>query len=225
MKIIAISDTHGQHKQVEIPACDVLIHAGDIIPDIVRKQFTRYNPNLGFEWFHAVFMAWLHPMLNDGWVKEFVFTWGNHDWTHGYTPTLPTNCHLLVDSQIDIGGVTFWGSPWSNEFNGWSWMKHPHALRPIYGAIPPVDILISHQPPLGWGSETYFDGKIHHVGSQELMDTINRIKPKAVVCGHVHGGFGAYPHGDTTIYNVSVVNEAYRVVNDPTEIEIKNEST
>jgi predicted phosphodiesterase len=29
MKIIAISDTHGLHRSIEIPADDILIHAGD----------------------------------------------------------------------------------------------------------------------------------------------------------------------------------------------------
>ena len=29
VKIVCISDTHNQHKQVEIPECDILIHAGD----------------------------------------------------------------------------------------------------------------------------------------------------------------------------------------------------
>ncbi len=29
MKVVCISDTHNQHKDISVPAGDVLIHAGD----------------------------------------------------------------------------------------------------------------------------------------------------------------------------------------------------
>ena len=29
MKLVAISDTHNNHRKVEVPKCDILIHAGD----------------------------------------------------------------------------------------------------------------------------------------------------------------------------------------------------
>jgi hypothetical protein len=41
-----------------------------------------------------------------------------------------------------------------------------------------------------------------------------------VICGHVHGGFGRYEHLGIPIYNVSVVDERYRLVNAPTVIEL-----
>lgn len=33
MKLVVISDTHGQHDKLTIPECDVLIHCGDFTPD------------------------------------------------------------------------------------------------------------------------------------------------------------------------------------------------
>jgi len=32
MKIGCIADTHGRHKKVKVPECDVLVHAGDNTP-------------------------------------------------------------------------------------------------------------------------------------------------------------------------------------------------
>jgi hypothetical protein len=46
------------------------------------------------------------------------------------------------------------------------------------------------------------------------------VRPRIVVCGHVHGGFGRYEHQGIPIYNVSVVDEAYRLVNAPTIIDL-----
>jgi Icc-related predicted phosphoesterase len=105
----------------------------------------------------------------------------------------------------------------------WAFMKEPRELERVYAAIPDgVDVLVSHQPPHGYGDRT-FDldaGKVEHVGSRELLAAIKRASPKVVICGHVHGGFGAYEHDGIPIYNVSVVDEAYRLVNQPTVIDV-----
>ena len=102
-------------------------------------------------------------------------------------------------------------------------MKTPRELEAVYAAIPEgIDILASHQPPLYYGDRTFnLDaGRVEHVGSCELLDAIGRVRPRVVICGHVHGGFGRYEHEGIPIYDVSVVDEAYRLVNAPTVIDL-----
>ncbi len=93
----------------------------------------------------------------------------------------------------------------------------------VYAAIPDgIDILVSHQPPLYHGDRAFNldSGRVEHVGSRELLDAIGIVRPKVVICGHVHGGFGCYEHQGIPIYNVSVVDESYRLVNAPTVIDL-----
>ena len=93
--------------------------------------------------------------------------------------------------------------------------------------VPPCDLLIvagdvCHQPPYGYGDSTFdLDSRrVEHVGSRELLVAIERVRPRVVICGHVHGGFGRYEHQGIPIYNVSVVDESYRLVNAPTVIDL-----
>lgn len=225
MKIIGISDTHGETSKIEIPACDILLHAGDICPDAYAKVWTRKHPVLCVDWLHDVWLPWITPMLNDGWIKEVAFTWGNHDWTQSIPSDafrfLPPNVHLLVDEEVTLGGLRVWGTPWSNQYRNWAWMHESWDLAAFYDRIPSgVDIILSHQPPRGDAARfpDFDTGVMLTVGSAELVSTMARVAPKAVVCGHVHSGHGVYHYDGVKVYNVSVVDEAYRVVHAPTEI-------
>ena len=105
----------------------------------------------------------------------------------------------------------------------WAFMKRPNELERVYAAIPEgTDILVSHQPPLYHGDRTFNldTGRVDHIGSRELLDAIERVRPRIVICGHAHGGFGRFEHQAIPIYNVSVVDESYRLVNAPTVIEL-----
>lgn len=236
MRIVALSDQHGFLP--DIPSCDLLIVAGDICPDRFRPFVAKFAPDQQARWFDLKIRPWLAASP----ATYKVLTWGNHDWcgqacdfsadAAGTAPT--TRLQILVDeaTRIPAGAansneavatpLTIWATPWSNQFMDWAFMKRPADLARVYAAIPAgIDILVSHQPPYGYGDRSFDDpsGKVEHLGSPELLAAIERVRPKLVICGHIHEGHGRYEHDGIPIYNVSVVDDRYRLVHEPTVIE------
>lgn len=125
LRIVAISDTHGQHRKLQIPDADVIIHLGDACEGGDEDQLRDF-----FQWFSGL------P------VAHKLFVAGNHDLPFdldpGYAMTfIPNNVELLENSEVIIEGVRFYGlvaRPWLFEMT----------------SIPDkVDVLITHGPPLG----------------------------------------------------------------------------
>jgi Icc-related predicted phosphoesterase len=99
----------------------------------------------------------------------------------------------------------------------------PAALAEVYAQIPAgIDILVTHQPPYGFGDRLLnpATSRPEHLGSRELLSTIERVRPKLVICGHIYDAHGRYEHDGISIYNVSVVDEQYRLVHEPTVIDV-----
>lgn len=163
----------------------------------------------------------MQPMIDDGWVKQVVGTWGNHDWTTRFDrKDLPGWIRILVDEEAEYNGLRIWGSPWSNQFMKWAWMGQPEALKAHYDAIPKgVDILISHQPPSGicWYTDPN-TGVKECIGSEELREAIGRVKPRVTVCGHIHSGYGEYMVAGCKVMNVACLDTQYKVVRGATEV-------
>jgi predicted phosphodiesterase len=212
VKIIAIADQHG-YLDFTLPEGDIVIHAGDVCPDFGPR--TQTGSARQEAWLRKKWLPWVG---ND--LHRLYATFGNHDFVsrHFGNP-------FFVDRSIERDGYKIWFSPWSNQFLQWAWMKEPAELAEVYAKIPDdVDVLVSHQPPYGYGDQVppqYIglnEDPEGHVGSKELLKTIERVAPKVVICGHIHNGRGTYQHRDTLIYNVSLVNEAYQRVYEPVEI-------
>jgi hypothetical protein len=232
MRIVVISDQHGYLP--EIPPCDLLIIAGDVCPDRFGPFVAMHNPDQQKSWFNRSVRSWLARSP----ATHKVLTWGNHDWcgqTCSFRHDSPaeartTELQILVDegTRVPAGSageatVSVWATPWSNQFMNWAFMKPAPDLETIYAEIPEgIDILTSHQPPYGYG-DRYDDvgsGKLEYLGSRELLATIERVRPKLVICGHIHDGYGRFEHAGIPIYNVSVVDEQYQFVHPPTVIDL-----
>ncbi len=210
MKIIAISDTHKQYNKLKLPKGDILIHAGDIDLDYLGDVVDFNN--------------WLSTLP----FKYNVVIAGNHDRCSYYnsntTKKLLTNAIYLENSGCEIEGIKIWGSPITPRFMDWYFMEDRDKIHKYWDLIPKdTDILITHGPPFGI-LDYVKRGNIltQNLGCESLLETINKIKPKYHIFGHIHYSYGVKIINDTTFINCSVVDEDYEVVNKPMDFEYDN---
>ena len=210
---------HGRLPQ-SIKSCDLLLIAGDVCGHVDNPGSVR-DMTYQAKWLNTTFRKW----QEDVYAKKIVGICGNHDFVFEQRPDLiPLDLPwtYLQDSSTTVNGVKVWGSPMSLFFFSWAFNAPEEggeeALTALYARIPKdTDIIISHGPPFGYGDRT-IDGR--YVGSHALVDAIDRIKPRYVITGHIHEAYGSYERGGTTIINASVLDEKYKLVNEPIYLEI-----
>ena len=204
-RIVVCSDTHGKHRELQIPEGDVFIFAGDFE---IRNNLDLFEMS-----------EWLKELPQ----KNVVAIFGNHDFTEHteikYMKEMFGRVHLLFNEFINVDGFKIWGSPYSPYFNNWAWMQPDNMLKDIWDTIPlETEIVVTHTMPYG-----ILDGvlpKMQSVGSLTLKDRIKEVQPYIQIGGHLHESFGQYTDGKTDYYNVSVMDEQYKIVNPCTIIDV-----
>jgi Icc-related predicted phosphoesterase len=199
MRLVLISDTHGLHNRLgPLPEGDILIHAGDFM-------------NAGYDPSEAVlFNRWLGQQP----FEYRIVCAGNHDRLFENLPdvarSLLTNGIYLEESGITVGGLSFWGSPYTPEFLSWAFMYlRGDRAKEHWDRIPDkLDVLITHGPPYGVLDQTTPEGE--HLGCEELLRAVGVKKPRIHVFGHIHGGAGCFSDGTTQFVNAAYLNEAYK---------------
>src|ERR1700744_38890 len=173
MIIDCISDLHGYFPKLD--GGDLLIIAGDLTSRDERDQYVE-------------FFKWLYLQK----YKRKILVAGNHDnWLQELfiIPNEPTDLDYLCNSGTEFEGLKIWGTPHSLRFDGvnprcTAFMGTENDLKEKYDLIPEgIDILISHTPPY-----SILDKNIYgeHCGSKSLRNAMFRVKPKYLVCGHIH---------------------------------------
>jgi len=65
----------------------------------------------------------------------------------------------------------------------------------------PCEVLVTHEPPYGT-LDVVPSGK--HIGSQDILALMRRVRPRVLTCGHVHESAGIETVGDTTVINCTM---------------------
>ena len=201
MKVIGISDLHG--NLINIPKCDILCIAGDIIPLNIQR-----NNDESEKWWKTKFIEWANQ-IDCG--KIFVVP-GNHDFyleylykdkdkyqefiNQIYTLTIG-KVEILIDTLTEYKGLKIYGFPWIAKitFQEGKWAFEVQQ-NTKYCTIPHCDILITHDSPEYNNTLNYF----------------NYYKPRYWFYGHWHEGSSNLKEYK---YNCSILNNYYNLNNKP----------
>ena len=221
MRIIAISDTHGKHYEVNLPPHkpgDILVHAGDITRkgEIATIQnFAHWAKDLPYE--HIITIAGNH---------DFCF----QDERRGLAEDIlrQNGVTYLFDEAITINGKVFYGSPWQPWFHNWAFnLQRGEEISKKWAQIPvETNILITHGPPgpnLGGTIPQVISGvvTIDEVGCYDLRSRLYALPNLEYhIFGHIHECYGIYNHKlsentSCVCVNASSLDVQYRCVNAP----------
>lgn len=210
MIIVALSDTHGNHRSVEVPPGDIVIHCGDITRKSNLSEVTDF-----VEWFagldfqHKILVAGNHDRFIRKKKPEFMELINRH------------KIEYLENTNIQINGYSIFGSPFSLNYGGigaFTYFHEPDAKR-IWNLIPEkIDILVTHTPPKGFMD--YSSTEKINAGCHVLRDRVLSVKPRCHIFGHIHESYGIEKHNGSVFINASLSNGSGEIVNKPAVVEI-----
>ena len=182
MKIVAISDLHGNLPTIEEVAIIYCI-AGDIIPLNIQSNDRKCR-----KWLKEEFIPWANNLP----CSHVVLIAGNHDFVFQRMEKEAIDAIFegskviyLENSGVQLEGLNIFGTPWCHQFGRWAFMTDDDALAELFNDIPEnVDILLTHDAPYGT-SDILFQNTAwnigEHIGCVPLRDAIIEKKPKIVL--------------------------------------------
>ena len=102
-------------------------------------------------------------------------------------PGLPTKGNVQdIDGRVvEFGGLTFGGLGGSSPTPFNTVNEYPEAeLWRRLQSLGKVDVLVSHSPPFGTSLDT--SGYGGHLGSRSVARYVKEMKPRLLLCGHIH---------------------------------------
>ena len=209
IRLVFISDTHGQHRQLtDLPNGDILFHCGDFMTDGYyldeAKDFLKWFSNVG-NFKHRILIAGNHDRLfeqqhtKERLLNEF------------------ENINYLQDTSVIIEGINIYGTPYQPAFRNWAFNlpRGGEELKSKWEQIPmDTDILLTHSPPYGVLDEVR-EGV--NVGCKMLKEIVEQVKPTIHAFGHIHECPGEQIE-NTHYINAAVVNRQYNYVYKPITI-------
>lgn len=200
MKILAVSDIHGDHKNImkhlKKNRADLIVVSGDI---------THFGPaELGEE------------ILND--ISSFdvpvVAIPGNCDPEdiHGKIEnSRAINIHARGVIIQDIGICGFGGSnptPFNTPLEFEEVQIYDQASKVVEGiSKEKITLFVTHTPPYGTKADKLPSGG--HAGSTSIRKIIEEYQPTVNLCGHIHESRGIDQIGKTTVANPGELSQGY----------------
>lgn len=215
MRVAAISDTHGHHRQLTIPdGLDVLVHCGDITPEgelPIVEDFADWMASQNVP--HKIVIAGNHDITFDPAFRDRYSSAAE-------IMLMRRGIHYLFDSSVTIDGYKFYGTPWVPNLPLWAFY-HAESKNHFTKIPDDVDVLVSHAPPRGLCDKVYGPmDQTFHFGCQKLYRRVADLRRlKLHLFGHVHDSGGktipSYEGNDGSwsaiFHNAAVLDGAYQL--------------
>ena len=212
MVLVLFGDTHELHREVEVPAGDILIGVGD---------FTMFSKNLA-----AIedFNEWLGELPH----RHKIVVPGNHEFFLESNPerrSLLDNANVLIDESIEIEGLHIYGSPMTPLY-GAAFGKSSAKDRERHWSHVPKDthVLITHGPP--FGILDLSPDQAERMGDPELRKRVTALPALRLhAFGHVHGAYGSVEQDGVTFANVALMGLLGDLVQAPIVLRMTTKNT
>ena len=227
MKIIAISDLHGQLPEIKESA-ECLFICGDIVPLDIQTDMP-----MSLQWLTDTFIPWC---LNID-VDEIFLIAGNHDFVfernengirkllskHGHIHYLHNETYDYMSNDGEIWKI--FGTPDCHQFGNWAFMRSPEKELADFNKMPDdADIVLSHDACYGRNDVCdgiYWSNQIKHIGNPELLQVIKKKKPRYQFTGHLHtSDHTLVDYDGTRTACVSLLDERYEMTYKPLILDI-----
>lgn len=176
-KLLMFSDLHGDLDAARAVAAraagyDVLVGAGDFC-----------NAHRGLKECLDVFRDVTVPL---------VLVAGNNERTADVAAACRgrKNVHVLHGDGVTAAGVAFFGIGGGvpvTPFGSWSYDFTEEQAAALLSGCPAGAVLVSHSPPKGAADVS---SRGQSLGSTAVRAAVERLRPRLVVCGHIHGSAG-----------------------------------
>lgn len=204
LRLVLLSDTHGERPRDSVPEGDLLIHGGDLTGRGDIHQLIAEA-------------RWLGSLPH----RHKVVIAGNHDFCLQSHPSEGRRilqeeggCLYLQDEEVTVEGLRIYGSPWQPWFFDWAFnLERGAPIAEMWSRIPVgIDVLVTHGPPAGILDLT---ARGEPVGCVDLGEAVARTRPRLHVFGHIHEAYGQTTRDGTLFVNASTCDLSYEPVNPP----------
>lgn len=192
LDIVCFSDTHGEHREINLPISNILIFCGDCCDSGNVDQtidFIIWFANLPHK--HKIFVPGNHDHLIEQMSKD-----------EGILEKYPhikesiKNIIFLINRTVEIGGHKIFGYPfipYRKKYNNNAFSIPRNEMNKI--KIPDdTDVLVTHFPPhgVGDGNTLITSDETGNGGITNLRCHVENSNIKYHLYGHVHNGRGIY---------------------------------
>jgi hypothetical protein len=189
MKILAISDPHGDYSKIK----EMIEKAGDFDLVVIVGDITNFGPDEKVE------------VLMEMFDRPVLAIPGNCDQKSILKALEASKATNLHGKAEQVGNIRFIGLGGSNPtpFNTPFELSEEEIEKALEGMVCSAEneedcgtiVLLTHAPPYGARDELPFG----HVGSKAIQKFLDRVD--LIVCGHIHEAKGLEQVGKTVVVN------------------------